>query len=239
VTGPVAIVEDHQLLAETLAVTLRGRGLDADVIELCEPADLLAALLERRPQLVVLDLDLGDFGDSTWLIAPLTSDGIRVLVLTGSGNRLRVAVALEQGAIGYQHKTVGFDELVRQIEAAMTCDGVLDSTEYAGLLDALARARIDRSRSLEPFSRLTERERDTLQALAHGRTVTEIAREWVLSEATVRTHVRSLLAKLGVPSQLAAVSLALRSGWIDSSARVLDGPPPAHPNRRSTDVVTG
>lgn len=235
----VAIVEDHQLLAETLAVALNNRGVDAEVVALCEPADLLAALLEGRPQLVVLDLDLGDFGDSTWLIAPLAADGIRVLVLTGSGNRLRIAVALEQGAIGYQHKTVGFDELVGQIEKATTSDSALDSTAHAELLDALAQARIDRARLREPFSRLTERERDTLQALAHGRTVSEIAREWVLAEATVRTHVRSLLAKLRVPSQLAAVSLALRSGWIDSSARVLDGPPPAHPNRRATDIVTG
>ena len=90
----------------------------------------------------------------------------------------------------------------------------------------------------EPFARLTDRERDTLQALARGRTVHEIANSWVLSEATVRTHVRSVLAKLNVPSQLAAVSLALRSGWIDSTARVMTGPPPEHPGRRATDLFT-
>lgn len=234
----VAIVEDHQLLAESLSATLRERNIDAHAVELCEPADLLEILLDRRPHLVILDLDLGEFGDSTWLIAPLTNDGIRVLVLTGSGNRLRIAVALEQGAIGYQTKTAGFDELVSRIELAMVCDGAIDADERAALLAELSGARIERARRLELFGRLTDRERRTLQALARGRTVHEIARDWQLSEATVRTHVRSVLAKLNVPSQLAAVSVALRSGWLDATAHVHDADPP-HPMRRAADAVSG
>lgn len=237
--GTIAIVEDHRLLAETLALALDAHGLDAEVVTLCEPADLLAGLLDRCPPLVVLDLDLGDVGDSTWLIEPLTLAGIRVLILTGSGNRLRIATALEQGAIGYRHKTASVEQIVEAIGAAAASDELLDPAEYAQLLDELAQARIGRARNIEAFTRLTDRERATLQALAHGRTVHQISREWVVSEATVRTHVRSVLAKLNAPSQLAAVSMALRSGWIDSSAHVLDGPPPAHPNRRATDVFAG
>jgi DNA-binding NarL/FixJ family response regulator len=232
----LAIVEDHQLLAETLAATLRRRGLEAEIIELSEPADLLAELLERRPRLVVLDLDLGAFGDSTWLIAPLVSDGIQVIVLTGSDNRLRIASALEQGALGYQLKTAGFNSLVDLIEHAMSCGtGILDVEARTQLLDELSEARIANARRLERFARLTDRERDTLQQLARGRTVHEIAASWVLSEATVRTHVRSVLAKLNVPSQLAAVSFALRSGWLDSAAR-LTGSNMPESSRRSTDV---
>ena len=233
----VAIVEDHQLLAETLSATLHERGIDAEVIELCEPADLLAALIERRPRLVLLDLDLGTIGDSTWLIQPLTADGIAVLVLTGTGNRLRIASALEQGAIGYQLKSTGFNALVERVEAAVRSDGVLDPEDRASLLDELSHARIEQARRLEPFARLTERERDTLQALARGQTVHEIAYEWVLSEATVRTHVRSVLAKLNAPSQLAAVSIALRSGWLDAGARVVGPTAAEHPSRRATDVL--
>jgi DNA-binding NarL/FixJ family response regulator len=232
----VAIVEDHQLLAETLAATLRTHDIQAEIVPLSEPADLLADLLERRPRLVVLDLDLGAFGDSTWLIAPLTSHGIRVLVLTGSDNRLRIATALEHGAQGYQLKATGFEALVGLVERAMTSAALLDEETHAQLLEELSQARIARARLLEPFGRLTDRERDTLQWLARGRTVQEIARAWVLSEATVRTHVRSVLAKLDVPSQLAAVSLALRNGWIDSTARVTTGSTPEHLSRRSTDL---
>lgn len=240
----VAIVEDHQLLAETLAATLRERGVEAEIIGLCEPADLLAELLDRRPRLVMLDLDLGSFGDSTWLIEPLTSDGIRVLVVTGSSNRLRVATALDQGAIGYQLKSAGFEALVSRVELATTSEGVLDPDERKQMLHELSVARIERARRLEPFGRLTDRERLTLQALAQGHTVHEIARDWQLSEATVRTHVRSVLAKLKAPSQLAAVSIALRSGWLESTAagaelslrpEVTAEP---HPMRRATDVFT-
>lgn len=234
----IAIVEDHQLLAETLQLTLRGRGIETAVVELCEPADLLASLLERRPKLVMLDLDLGRFGDSTWLIEPLTADGIRVLVLTGTGNRLRIATALEHGAIGYQLKSAGFETLVARAEEAIASDGILDPEERALLLDELNQARIDRARRLEPFAQLTERERDTLLALASGRSVHEIARDWTLSEATIRTHVRSVLAKLNVPSQLTAVSVALRSGWIDANARAVD-PAATSPGRRATDAVIG
>jgi DNA-binding NarL/FixJ family response regulator len=234
----IAIVEDHRLLAETLQITLTERGIETEVVELCEPADLLAGLLERRPGLVMLDLDLGPFGDSTWLIAPLTADGIRVLVLTGTGNRLRIALALEHGAMGYQLKSAGFDVLVARAVEAIATNGPLDPDERALLLDELNEARIERARRLEPFARLTTRERDTLLALAHGRSVHEIARDWTLSEATVRTHVRSVLAKLNVPSQLTAVSVALRSGWIDSTAQETDQGA-ANPSRRATDAVIG
>lgn len=234
----VAIVEDHQLLAETLFATLNDRGVDAEIVELCEPADLLAELLERRPRLVMLDLDLGGFGDSTWLIEPLTSEGIRVLVVTGSSNRLRIATALEQGAIGYQLKSAGFEALVSRVQQAITAESVLDPAERTQMLHELSVARIERSRRLEPFGRLTDRERLTLQALAQGHTVHEIAREWQLSEATVRTHVRSVLAKLKAPSQLAAVSIALRSGWLDSSAQQ-NGSSLPQPSRRATDAFAG
>ncbi len=232
----VAIVEDHRLLAETLCTTLRERGSDAEVVELCEPAELLVALIERRPRLVLLDLDLGAIGDSTWLIQPLSSAGIAVLVLTGTGNRLRIATALEQGAVGYQLKSAGFDKLVDKVEAALSRGGLLDPVEHAQLLDELGAARMARARGLEPFLRLTERERGTLQALAHGQTVRDIAQDWVLSEATVRTHVRSVLTKLNVPSQLAAVSMALRSGWLDAGAQVVTPAAAVHPLRRASDV---
>jgi DNA-binding NarL/FixJ family response regulator len=233
----VVVVEDHEIFAEVLCSALCERDVHAEYVQLCEPADLLAALLERQPQLIVLDLDLGRFGDSTWMIDPLTAQGIPVLVLTGSGDRMRIAAALEHGAISYQHKSAGFHTLVAQITAAISATGPLDCEDREALLVELRAARIQRARLLEPFARLTERERNTLEALAQGRSVHQLSRDWVLSEATVRTHVRSLLAKLNVPSQLAAVSLALRSGWMDSSAHAV-APAPARPVRAAELLVS-
>jgi DNA-binding NarL/FixJ family response regulator len=212
----IAIVDDHELIAETLRVALNQAGIDARCVRPRELDDVHAELLELRPTLVLLDLDLGSFGDTTPLIAPLVASGIRVLLVTGVVDRLRVAAALEQGAIGYAAKMGDFAGLLAKTQAALRSAEVLDPAERLRLLEELWLGRARRARELEPFERLTEREADVLRAVAKGRTVTQIAREWVVSEATVRSHVRGVLTKLGVGSQLAAVAAARAAGWLDA-----------------------
>jgi two-component system nitrate/nitrite response regulator NarL len=211
----VAIVEDHQLLAETLSLALSRSGVAARVVPPAAPADL-----------VLLDLDLGELGDTTPIIPALVAAGMRVLVVTGSTDRLRIAAALEVGAVGYQPKAPGFEALLTRVQLALRSPGVLDAEHRVVLLDELVRARATSAATLGPFARLTNREAETLRALARGRSVTAIASEWVVSEATVRSHVRSILGKLGVASQLAAVTAATRSGWVDvtETDRVPAGP---------------
>jgi DNA-binding response OmpR family regulator len=121
----VALVEDHLLLAETLSAALRLCGIDATVYPPREHAALLDTLLTARPDLLLLDLDLGRFGDSTPLVAPLKAAGVPVLVVTGTTDRLGIAAALEQGAIGYQSKVAGFDALVASASVALNVAGAL------------------------------------------------------------------------------------------------------------------
>jgi DNA-binding NarL/FixJ family response regulator len=211
---PVLVVDDHQLLATALCVALGRAGIEAEPVETQPLPALLDAVLARRPELVLLDLDLGPHGDSTPLIAPLADAGVRVVVVTGLDDRLRIAAALEQGAIGYRSKSDGLGGLVDAVRRAAASSGPLDAQAHVQLVDELRRDRRLRSRALAPFERLTEREQETLRALAAGRSVREIADSWVVSEATVRTHVRSLLAKLGAHSQLAAVAMGIRAGWL-------------------------
>ena len=90
----------------------------------------------------------------------------------------------------------------------------MDLDERRSLLQATKAARAREAVLAEPFERLSSRETQVLQALADGRSVAEIARDWVVSEATVRTQVRAVLTKLGVTSQLAAVAAARRAGWL-------------------------
>jgi two-component system nitrate/nitrite response regulator NarL len=210
----VIIVEDHQLLAETLRAALAARNIDAVIAAPAHAELLVPALLAAQPALVLLDLDLGEHGDSTSIIAPLGAAGIRVLVVSGSANRERIALAFEAGGFGYHAKSDGFDLLVAKTVAALTSSEPLDAPLRRTLRDDLAHARRERATVLAPFERLTDRERDTLLALSTGLSVTAIAAAWVVSEATVRSHVRGVLAKLDVPSQLAAVAMALRSGWL-------------------------
>ena len=211
----VVLVDDHELLVYSLSAALRESGIRCRGMPPGPPDALLAQLTALAPTLLLLDLDLGEFGDATPLIAPLTAAGIRVLVLTAQTDAIRLALALEQGAIGIQSKTTGFDELVHAVRlVAASTETALDARSVR-LLEELAahRAQLDAER--RPFQRLTDRERQTLRELAEGRTVQQIASSWVVSQATVRTHVQAILTKLDTTSQLQAVVKAIRSGWID------------------------
>jgi two-component system nitrate/nitrite response regulator NarL len=212
----IAIVDDHDLLAETLRATLIAQGIDAVRIPPNVPATVLAGVLHAGADLALLDLDLGRFGDTTPLVAPLVAADVRVLIVTGVVDRIRIAAALEQGAIGYQSKGDGFDALLAKATTALSAEGPLDPGDRLAMFEELHRARVERMRQLAPFEKLTAREQDALRALAGGRTVTQIAQDWFVSEATIRSHVRGVLGKLQVGSQLGAVAMAIQSGWLDS-----------------------
>ena len=216
--GSVIIVEDHRLIAETLRAGLASVGIDAQLATPAQPAVLVATLRAAAPVLVLLDLDLGEYGDSTGVIAPLASSGIRTLVVSGTADRERIALAFEAGAFGFHPKSDGFDALVTKTSAALTSARPLDEPLRRDLLAELGRTRAARADTYARFERLTDRERDTLVALSRGFSVQAIAAQWVVSEATVRSHVRGVLAKLEVASQLAAVAYALRTGWLANAA---------------------
>jgi two-component system nitrate/nitrite response regulator NarL len=211
----VALVDDHLLLVETVQTALRARGLDVTSYPPELGEDLLPELLAAAPDLVLLDLDLGAFGDSTRLIGPLTGAGIRVLIVTGVPDRLRIARALELGAIGYRSKAGGFQTLLNAAQQAAAGTSGFDMAVRETLLDELRRARADRARRVAPFDRLTARERAALRALCEGLSVREIADIWMVSEATVRSHVQGILGKLGAASQVQAVAETLRRGWFE------------------------
>jgi two-component system nitrate/nitrite response regulator NarL len=210
----IALVDDHLLLVETLQAVLRVRGVQTVCFGPELGAELLPSLIAAYPDLVLLDLDLGGFGDSTVLIRPLTAAGIRVLVVTGLSDRLRIALALEQGAIGYQSKAAGFDALLMATERALALDEPMDWQDRQSMFQELERKRTDKAKTLLPFESLTDREQATLLAVCDGLTVSQIAGAWMVSPATVRSHVQRVLGKLGVGSQVQAVSMAMRSGWL-------------------------
>ncbi len=214
----VAIVEDHRLLAEVLRSELQTRGVAAEIIATGTLTQLLATLLAGRPDLVLLDLDLGAAGAGEVLVAPLHSCGIRVVVVSGTDDRARVLSALDAGAFGYCPKTVAFDSLVAKVTEALDAEHPIDEALHLQLRVELAREQAERSARWAAFDRLTDRERDTLLALSRGQSVRDIARSWVVSEATVRTHVRAVLTKLQAPSQLAAVASALSTGWLAAAS---------------------
>jgi DNA-binding NarL/FixJ family response regulator len=209
----VAIIDDHALLAQVLAEAVRAMGFGAETIAPIDLSGVQAAVEAFRPDVVLLDLDLGDLGDSIPLIAPLRALSTRVVVVTGESSRPRWGQCIEAGADAVISKAVSFDELLEHITGVLDgANAVMQSERDELLACAREESRIEQQR-LERFRRLTARECEVLDALMNGIAPEEIASISFVSITTVRSHIRSILQKLEVNSQLAAVAFAVRSAW--------------------------
>lgn len=213
----VALVDDHRLLAQALGLALAARGHTADLLD---PAgDVAAALAAAPPAVVVLDLHLGA-GDPTGgdalvaRVAPLAP----VLVLTAETDEARWGRCLRAGAAAVVSKECDLDRAVAAVEAVAAGEAVHTSHERTSLLRAARDAERSDAERLAPFRQLTPREQAVLAAVVDGVPALDIARGASVSEATVRTQIRAVLAKLGVRSQLAAAAAARRAGWQQDAA---------------------
>lgn len=212
----VALVEDHVILAEALRVALTLHGCDVGVhVPQVRGGlkGLLTSIVDASPRVVVLDLDLGPLGDGLPLIQPLSRGGHRVVVLTACENRLRWGAALAHGAVTVLTKAVPLQVILDVIERTDCGLPVMAPAERSRLIHSWRQHQPDSDEHLRQLSRLTPREKHVLSELMRGKRVREIAAEAVVSEATVRTQVKAILAKLGVSSQLAAVAVARDLAW--------------------------
>jgi two-component system, NarL family, nitrate/nitrite response regulator NarL len=218
----VAIVEDHTLFADSLDLALTMEHYDVRRVTVHEAggslASVLSAVLSTHPRIVLLDLDLGHLGDGSRLIAPLAKAGHNTVVVTASPNRARWGECVHLGARKVMSKAQPLNEILAVVRKLSRGFPVMDVTEREALLRLWREQRGEKQQARERLERLTRREREVLALLVEGRTVREIAQQGVVSEATVRTQVKSILAKLEVSSQLAAVGLAHHVGWTAPSS---------------------
>lgn len=213
-TVRVLIVEDHQLLAQSLAFRLREAGMEVVICPVRSGDEILEAARANEAEVVLLDLDLGGaVGSALPLIEPLHSLGARVVMVTGVTDRVRLAECVEAGALGVVSKAEGFDRLVEAVEDVVELGRLISPNQRQELLAELRRQRAERQRELADFERLTHREREVLAALIDGKAAETIAEDFVVALSTVRSQIRAILTKLGVNSQLEAVALARRAGW--------------------------
>jgi DNA-binding NarL/FixJ family response regulator len=139
-------------------------------------------------------------------------------VLTGTVDRIELARCLEAGALGIASKANGFAPVLEQIRRAANGETVTPITEKTQLLADLDAHRRATERRKAPFEALSSRERDVLRQIVEGQQAAAIALASYVSLATVRTQIRSILMKLEVTSQVAAVALARQHGWFDNLA---------------------
>jgi DNA-binding NarL/FixJ family response regulator len=204
----VLIVDDHPVVRQGLRALLEVQ----DGIEVAgEAGDGPAAIelaLSLVPDVVLLDLKLPGM-DGIAVLGELAARGCpsRVLVLTSATEPSSASLAMRSGAAGVLYKDIDPDALVRGIHAVH--DGnVLLSPSAAGPLMRAAGGGPGGPGRLES---LTAREREVLAEIANGRSNREIARALHVSEKTVKAHVSSVLAKLGVQDRTQAALLAVRS----------------------------
>jgi DNA-binding NarL/FixJ family response regulator len=211
---PILIVEDHELLAASLALALRMEGLRVETIAGPSPAAVVDTARRLAPVLVLLDLELGPaLGSGRALIGPLTTAGGRVVMMTGIIDRARLGACIEAGAVGVVSKTAPFGDLVDAIHQAVAGEPLLTDHQRLILLGEFAAGRRADDERVAPFMALSAREQAVLARLVAGDSPQTIARLSFVSLATVRTQIRGILVKLGVKSQLAAVALARQGGW--------------------------
>lgn len=212
--GPVVVVDDHALVAQSVVITLRASGFTACSVDF-DSANLVEAVLAKQPSLVLLDLFLGEQPDISFnALSLFGAASVPVLVMTATNSRFLHARCLEAGAVGIVEKSSPIETLIDAVRHTLRSEPVMSKSRSIELLSELANVR----RAVQPVSllhTLTPRERDVLHALTLGHPAGRIARDNQTSVVTVRTHIRSVLLKLDVHSQLEAVCIAMRQNWFD------------------------
>lgn len=220
--GHLLLVDDHPLIALALGERLAADGRTVDAVS--SVADALAAVDRHRPDLCILDLDLGGSDDGLVLLEQLVAKGLVAVMLTGSRRTRALGDALRLGAIDVLDKTTSPDDIAAAVATILEVGHpTTGAGRRAELLAAADRASRDDEQRDAPLRRLTGRELEVLAGLVDGRSVDEIASEQTIAVSTVRTHVRRILEKLGVRSQLAAVAEAHRCGWPPENLRSRGG----------------
>ena len=204
-TIKIVIADDHAVVRQGLKMFLLDDP-DFDVIgEAQNGAEALRLAHELKPDVILMDL-LMPVMDGISAIGHVRREcpDTEVIALTSVLEDASVVGAVRAGAIGYLLKDTQADELIRSINAA--ANGQVQ-------LSPQAAARLVREvRAPESPESLTERETDVLRLLAQGKANKEIARELIIGENTVKTHVSSILLKLGVQSRTQAALYARQIG---------------------------
>jgi DNA-binding NarL/FixJ family response regulator len=216
VTAPrirVVLADDHAAIRAGLRLVLEGAA-EVDVV--AEAADGAAAIRQAtalRPDVVLMDIQMPGTDGITATRAITTAGLADVLVLTTFDIDDYVFGALRAGAAGFLLKSVEPAALVDAVRRVAAGDGVIAPEVTRRLLTAFASAGHAPAKPTHPaLDSLTARERDVLAALGRGLSNADLAASFTISEATAKTHVSRVLAKLGCRSRVQAAILAKEAG---------------------------
>ena len=199
------IVDDHEVVREGLRLSLSRSPHIRVVGEAGDGQSAIDLAERRRPNVVIMDVRMPgmDGLDATKELTAKTPE-TAVLIFTAYSERSLLARGLESGAKGYILKEAPHETLVRAIEKVAGGESFIDPALMPAFLSGKDREDM-----------LTGREREILQLLADGMSNADVAQRLFISQETVKSHVRHILAKLEADTRTHAVAIALRDAIID------------------------
>ncbi|TDW18180.1 response regulator [Kribbella kalugense] len=204
------IADDHPVVRDGLSGMFAAEPGFEVVGQAGDGAEAIRLAEELRPDVILMDLQMPGVNGLT-AISELTERGVaaRVLVLTTYDTDGYVVPAIEAGATGYLLKDAPRDELLRAVRSAA------DGTSV--LAPSVANTLMNHVRTPPKAEILSPRELEVIELVAAGNTNREIAAHLFISEATVKTHLLNIYAKLAVPDRASAVAEAFRRGLLSAA----------------------
>jgi DNA-binding NarL/FixJ family response regulator len=208
----VVIIDDHRMLADSVATALE-RSDDISVVATAATcADGLHEVRRHKPDVLLLDQRLPD-GSGTDLLPSIreASPATRTVLVTGSVNDELVRLALEGGCVGFLTKGERAATLVDAVRKVAAGEAVLSTQDLARMMNGLMPGQTSIGHDL------TSRERDVLALLAQGASTSAIASALFIAHPTARNYIQSVISKLGAHSKLEAVTIALRENIVGAA----------------------
>ena len=210
----VVVADDQAVVRDGLVMLLSASGEVEVVGSAADGEQAVAVVLDTRPDVALMDLRMPKLtGDQVTARLAQEAPDVRVLVLTTFADDDAILPALRAGAVGYLTKDATSEQLVGAIRDVAAGRTVLDPSVQRRLVELVAAPSAPAEAEL---GGLTRREVDVVRLVAQGLTNGQIARRLVLSEATVKTHLNHVLAKLDVDGRPGLVAWAWRQGLVRS-----------------------
>jgi DNA-binding NarL/FixJ family response regulator len=199
------IADDHEVVREGLRLALSRSPRIRVIGEATDGKSAVMLAERRRPDVVIMDLRMPDMDglEATEEILQKNPEAA-VLIFTAYGERSLMQRGLESGAKGYILKETPHETLIRAVEKVAAGDTFVDPALMSEFIAGKGQMEV-----------LTPREREILQLLADGMSNVDVAQKLFISQETVKSHVRHILAKLEADTRTQAVAIALREAMID------------------------